>query len=314
MADTSSYSIEERLVASVCVHERQHTGQTMSQVMAAFRERFNKAPPRRAAVLDWKKRAFALGCDKDRPRSGRKTARLETCSSCRFHWTFPNEVDTETIVRAWCATVNIARPHDERLKCEAASPNFREWTVGWRQGSALWIMPCSAGHILRCRIPLKGSIQWRMCHLSQCQRNVVFWSKENPNFTQELEHNPPHVMIWAGMTSDYLNGPYFFDGPMNAASYSALLETWLIPQLRDRGLLHDVCLHHDGDPHTSLFLCAMFWTKIFHAAGLSVAHRHLRHHCHGHHVVLTLPHQTIRFGVLSREEWLRVATTTKICA
>jgi hypothetical protein len=21
----------------------------------------------------------------------------------------------------------------------------------------------------------------------------VFWSKENPNFTQELEHNPPHV-------------------------------------------------------------------------------------------------------------------------
>jgi len=55
-------------------------------------------------------------------------------------------------------------------------------------------------------------------------------------------------MIWAGMTSDYLIGPYFFDGPMNAASYSALLKTWLIPQLRDRGLLHDVCLHHGGPP------------------------------------------------------------------
>jgi hypothetical protein len=40
------------------VHERQHTGQTMSQVMAAFRERFNKAPPRRATLLDWKKRTF----------------------------------------------------------------------------------------------------------------------------------------------------------------------------------------------------------------------------------------------------------------
>jgi hypothetical protein len=32
-------------VASVWVRERLHTGQTMSQVMAAFRERFNKAPP-----------------------------------------------------------------------------------------------------------------------------------------------------------------------------------------------------------------------------------------------------------------------------
>ena len=79
-------------------------------------------------------------------------------------------------------------------------------------------------------------------------RNMVFWSKENPNFTQELEHNPPHVMIWAGMTSGYLIGPYFFDGPVNAASYWAMLETWLIPQLRDRGLLDDVWLQHDGSP------------------------------------------------------------------
>ena len=55
-------------------------------------------------------------------------------------------------------------------------------------------------------------------------------------------------MIWAGMISAYLIGPYFFDGPVNAASYSAMLETWLIPQLRDRGLLDDVWLQHDGAP------------------------------------------------------------------
>ena len=67
--------------------------------------------------------------------------------------------------------------------------------------------------------------------------------------------------------------------------------------------------------HTSLFLCAMFWTNVFQGARLAVAHRHLRHHCHDHHAVLTLPHQTIPCGVLSREEWLRVATTTtNICA
>jgi hypothetical protein len=80
MADTSSYTIEECLVASVWVHERQHTGQTMSQVKAAFRERFNKAPPRKATLRDWEKQAFALGSVKDRPRSGRKTTRLETCA------------------------------------------------------------------------------------------------------------------------------------------------------------------------------------------------------------------------------------------
>ena len=78
--------------------------------------------------------------------------------------------------------------------------------------------------------------------------NVVFWSQENPNFTQKLEHNPLHVMIWADMTSDYLTGPCFVYGTVNAASYLAVLETWVIPQLTDRGLLDDVWLQHDGAP------------------------------------------------------------------
>ncbi|GFG31668.1 hypothetical protein Cfor_04831 [Coptotermes formosanus] len=43
-------------------------------------------------------------------------------------------------------------------------------------------------------------------------------------------------------------GPYFFDGPVNAASYSEMLETWLIPQPRERGLMNDVWLQHDGAP------------------------------------------------------------------
>jgi hypothetical protein len=89
MADTSGCCIQERWVASVCVRERQHTGQTMCQVMTAFRGRFNKAPPRRATLLDWEKRAVALGSVKERPRSGRKTTRLETCSGLPHPLNFP---------------------------------------------------------------------------------------------------------------------------------------------------------------------------------------------------------------------------------
>jgi len=36
MADTSSYSTEERVLVSVWVHERQLTGQTMNQVATVF--------------------------------------------------------------------------------------------------------------------------------------------------------------------------------------------------------------------------------------------------------------------------------------
>jgi hypothetical protein len=41
----------------------------MSQVMAAFRERFKMPLPRRSTLLDWEKRAFALGSVKARPRT-----------------------------------------------------------------------------------------------------------------------------------------------------------------------------------------------------------------------------------------------------
>jgi hypothetical protein len=47
---------------------------------------------------------------------------------------------------------------------------------------------------------------------------VVFCSKENPHFLQELVHAA------LTMTSDYLLGRYFFDDAENMASFSAVLE------------------------------------------------------------------------------------------
>ena len=120
------------------------------------------------------------------------------CSGCHFHWTFPIEVNMETIVTAWCATVNNARPHEEKLECEAVSPNFHEWTVRWRHGSALWIMPCSAGHILNCRIPHKGSFQWQMCHLSQCGQTEMWCSGQRIIPISRRSWNIIHRMWWYG--------------------------------------------------------------------------------------------------------------------
>jgi hypothetical protein len=37
-----SYSIEERLIVSVWVHERQRAGETVNQVMTVFQQQFGK--------------------------------------------------------------------------------------------------------------------------------------------------------------------------------------------------------------------------------------------------------------------------------
>ncbi|PSN48456.1 hypothetical protein C0J52_18929 [Blattella germanica] len=48
------------------------------KIMGAFQEIFNKAPPRKATLLNGERRTFAFGSVKDRPWSGRKKTREET--------------------------------------------------------------------------------------------------------------------------------------------------------------------------------------------------------------------------------------------
>jgi hypothetical protein len=50
-------------------------------------------------------------------------------------------------------------------------------------------------------------------------RNIVFWAKENPHFYEELERNPHHVMVWAGLSATHMFGPFFFHGSIIGQTY-----------------------------------------------------------------------------------------------
>jgi hypothetical protein len=55
-------------------------------------------------------------------------------------------------------------------------------------------------------------------------------------------------MMSAGVTSDLITGPYFFDVSVTGGCYLELLLNWLIPELNNIGLLHSVILQQDGAP------------------------------------------------------------------
>ncbi|PSN43386.1 hypothetical protein C0J52_17971 [Blattella germanica] len=80
----------------------------IGQIMGAFQERFNKAPPRKATLLDWERRAFGFGSVKDRLQSGRKKTREETCAGVAASIEqFPNKSTR-------CTEDNNARSHEKR--------------------------------------------------------------------------------------------------------------------------------------------------------------------------------------------------------
>jgi len=57
------------------------------------------------------------------------------------------------------------------------------------------------------------------------------------------------------------------------------LETWLEPQLRDRGLMDDVAAAQwDTHTHILLSLCTAFWMNVLQTTGLAMVQLHFWHH------------------------------------
>ncbi|CAH0397238.1 unnamed protein product [Chilo suppressalis] len=75
IVDTSNFSIEERLVTAVWVHERKRTNTGMNQIKQDFRLRFGREPPAKNTLLAWERKLFATGSVRDAPRPGRPVKR-----------------------------------------------------------------------------------------------------------------------------------------------------------------------------------------------------------------------------------------------
>ncbi|PSN54575.1 Eukaryotic translation initiation factor 3 subunit I [Blattella germanica] len=71
MADTSKYTIEERLIISVWVHEKERSGETYEEIRENFFIRFNKAAPSEANLRKLEKQTFSTGSVLDTKHSGR---------------------------------------------------------------------------------------------------------------------------------------------------------------------------------------------------------------------------------------------------
>ena len=66
------------------------------------------------------------------------------------------------------------------------------------------------------------------------RHNCVYWSDRNPHFTITSQLNQPGIIVWAGISSDGIVGPQFFDGTVTGERYLDKLKNFIIPALRQR--------------------------------------------------------------------------------
>ena len=81
MADQNPFTLEERIVTSTWVHERHNTGNTLDAIRAKFKGRFEKNPPKRKTMSQWKSKLFEARNAKDASRLEKPVKRPESCES-----------------------------------------------------------------------------------------------------------------------------------------------------------------------------------------------------------------------------------------
>jgi hypothetical protein len=63
------------------------------------------------------------------------------------------------------------------------------------------------------------------------RHNCVYWSDTNVHLIIEQELNVPQVIVWGGIWSNGVVGPYFFEDNVTSEKYLQMLKDNMIPQL-----------------------------------------------------------------------------------
>lgn len=84
------------------------------------------------------------------------------------------------------------------------------------------------------------------------KQNFRYWAPQNPRLMHQTPLHSPRVTVWCAVTPFSVIGPYFFEEngvtvTVNAKRYINMLNTFLQPELRRRGIdTRDVYFQQDG--------------------------------------------------------------------
>jgi hypothetical protein len=74
------------------------------------------------------------------------------------------------------------------------------------------------------------------------RHNCTYWARENPHVKFTVPNTSEGIMVWCGMTSNGLVGPYFYNENVTGLVYKQMLVNYAWPQLRRKELY----FQHDG--------------------------------------------------------------------
>ena len=74
------------------------------------------------------------------------------------------------------------------------------------------------------------------------QHNCTYWARENQHLNFEVPNNQQGIMVWCGISSNGLIGPYIFNDTVSGSSYKEMLIEYVWPRIKRNAFY----FQHDG--------------------------------------------------------------------
>jgi transposase len=231
------------------------SGKTLRTVNAAFRKEFPDVPiPTWQAIYQLAKKFDETGSVEDAPRSGRPRMVSTEENSELVSETFRS--NPQLTQRRASNELGIARRSLGRIMSDLGLRPYRprllqalnEDDPDRRLEFCEWFL-----NSVEEDPNLPDQILWTDEAIFQTngrvnRHNCVYWSDTNPHIIIEQELNVPKVIVWAGIWSNGVVGPFFFEGNVTSEKYLQMLTTNVIPQLQQHPMFQTMIWQQDDAP------------------------------------------------------------------
>ena len=80
------------------------------------------------------------------------------------------------------------------------------------------------------------------------RHNCVICAYENPHKVITKALHSPKDCVWMGFSAKHKLSPFFFDNTVDQHNYTAMLENYLLPQLKQKRICSSTIFQHDETP------------------------------------------------------------------
>ncbi|CAF1470320.1 unnamed protein product [Rotaria sordida] len=250
MSESSRLSTFERIEIVKWYAMYQNAGEIARQ----FQQCYDRTPPTRKNILNLVRKFDETGSVEDESRSGSPRSVSTDENKERVRAAF--EESPGTSLRRASLDLNLSKSSLQRMMKKLGLKPYHPQLLHALSDDDL-DRRCEFADIFLKLVAEDSSFPDRIVWTDEAtfklnghvnRHNCVYYATENPHIVITQEIYAPGIIVWAGIWSGGLTGPFFFRDTVTGRSYLEMLDEEIVPDFEYQMNLGEIFYMHDGAP------------------------------------------------------------------